>query len=320
MITLGDLKTFFSTGTVNQALSGTNSMLGQIVHWVVTDIISTADFWWNQESDSFDTVDGTAQYFLNNRVFMDKIWGMYDEDNEWPLTKKELKSFYDWDPTPTDEGDAHFWAYVGQATCQAVPTAAGTISFSSSSASDTTIRAVIKGKVSNIERYEILTANGTSSVAGTLSWDASVPISINLENEAVGLMTFTRGVTVAQIPPGHLRVLRPHIRLYQVPGTTGDTIRYFYYKRSVPLVSDYEIVDLPDSAFKTLRYGIEEIAYFLTSKLQASNNSFNKYKEAKEELVSWSERDIAGNELKNVRESVPFAFRLPETISGSVTE
>ena len=294
-------------------------MLGQIVHWVVTDIIGKAEFWWNQANDTFDTVDGQAEYFLNNRVFMDKVWGMFDEDNEWPLIKKDISKFYAYDPTPTDEGDAHFWAYVSQESCQAVPAAAGVMTVVSSNNSDTSINAVLKGKVLNVENYEILTLNGTSTVTGTTSWDASVPVSINLESTAAGLVTFTRGVTMAQIPAGHLRVLRPRIRLYQVPGTTGDTIRYHFYKRSIPLVSDYEIVDLPDIAFKALRYGVEEIAYFLVGKLQASNNAFEKYRSACDELVSISERDIAGNEIKNVKETVPYAYRLPEIISGTVT-
>jgi hypothetical protein len=129
----------------------------------------------------------------------------------------------------------------------------------------------------------------------------------------------TQSWTVSEIPPNHLRVLRPHIRLQSVPGTAGDTINYFFYKRASEPVADSDVIDLPDIAFKPLRYGVEEIANFLTGKMQASNNAFEKYRDAKMELILKSERDIAGNEIKNWRESVPFTFRLPETISGSIT-
>lgn len=319
MMTLGQLKSFFATGTVNQSLQGGSSTMGQIVHWVATDIIATADFWWNRGSDSFDTVDGTAEYFLSNRVFMDKVWGMFDEDNDKPLFKKDLEWFYAVDATPTEEGDADFWAYVGQASCQAVPSAAGTISVVSSNGNDTNTDFVVRGISGGIERYEILVLDGTTAKTGSISWAANKPVSINLENTVLGVVTATIGATtVAQIPPKHLRVLRPHIRLFNVPGTTGDTINYFFYKRATEPVSDSDVIDIPDIAFKALRYGIEEIAYFLTSKLRASNDSFEKYKDAKMELVAISERDVAGNEIKNFRETVPFAFRLPDTITGSV--
>lgn len=317
MITLGEFKNYYATGTVNQALRGANSPMGSIVHWVVTDIISTAEFWWNRGSDSFATVNGTAEYFLNNKVQDDKVWGMYDQTNNRKLFKKDLSFFYDVDPTPTDTGTSGFWAYVGQSSCQAVPTVAGTLSIVSSLTSDTQ-RVVIRGKSSGIEQYEVVTLNGTNSVTSNTSWDANAILSINLESSALGLVTATRGaITVAQIPPGQLRVLRSQVRLFSVPGA-ANTIQYFFYKRSLPLVNDYEIVDLPDIAFKALRYGVEEICYFLTGKLAASESAFRKYDVAVKELISKSERDISGNEIKEYKTILPFSARIPDTISATV--
>jgi len=83
-------------------------------------------------------------------------------------------------------------------------------------------------------------------------------------------------------------------------------------------VSDSELIDLPDAGFKAMRYGVEEVCHFLNAKMSDSNNAFQKYKDAKQELVSWSERDIAGNELKGVNTTLPFAARLPEIIPGSI--
>jgi|TARA_Y100000310_G_scaffold145087_1_gene144447 hypothetical protein len=397
MITLGQLKTFMATGTVNQALQGSSSTLGDIVHWVATDIISAAEFWWNRGSSSFDTVKGQAEYFLSNQVFMDKVWGMFDEDNDKPLIKKDLSWIYSTDATPTEQGDADFWAYVGQAECQALQTNSATLSFVSSNAADTAVDIIVKGVSSGVERYEPIVLDGTNTATATnpLTWDKLKPLSINLEQTVSGVVTgtlttstftissiaasstsgditvttsaahglsvgqtvvqagasdsayngsftvtavdstttydvtatftatdtgtMTQSWTVSEIPPNHLRVLRPHIRLQSVPGTAGDTINYFFYKRASEPVADSDVIDLPDIAFKPLRYGVEEIANFLTGKMQASNNAFEKYRDAKMELILKSERDIAGNEIKNWRESVPFTFRLPETISGSIT-
>ena len=83
-------------------------------------------------------------------------------------------------------------------------------------------------------------------------------------------------------------------------------------------MSDADLIDIPDIAFKALRYGLEEISFFLVGKLQASTAAHKKYQEAIRELIAVSERDIAGNEIKNWRESIPLTYRLPDTITGSV--
>ena len=319
MITLGDLKDLFAVGTVNQSLNAAGSRMGKIVHWVLADIYSAADFWWNRANDTFTTVDGTAEYFLNNRVQDNMIWGMQNQSStERKILKKDLSFFYDLDPTPTDTGTPAFWAYVGQAECQAKPTVAGTLSFVSSNAADISIDVPVRGKSGGIERFEILKADGTNTITGTISWDADSLLSISLEQAAAGVLTFTRGaVVVAEIPPGYLRVQRPIVRFFPVPGS-ADTIQYHYYKKSLPLVSDAEVVDLPDMGFKALRYGCEEIIHFINSQTSESATAFQKYELALKELISKSERDVAGNDIKGIRHTVPFAARLPETIDGSV--
>lgn len=317
-MTLGDLKSFFATATVNQSLRSQNSLMGKMVHWVLSDIYGCANFWWNQDSDTFTTTSGTATYFLNNRVAMDNVWGMQDQTNDSKIIKKDLSHFYNLDPTPTDTGEPIYWAYVKQAEVSGVPAVAGVLSVVSSSSLDTSISVLVRGKVSGNDFYEVVQLNGTTAAVTTTSWDASAVLSISLESVAAGLVTCTIGAsTVAQIPAGQLRVQRPMIRLFQVPGGTY-TIEYHYYKRSIPLVNDAEIVDLPDEGFKALRYGIEEIAHFLNAKLQESNNASQKYQLAKQELISWSERDVAGQILKGNDNHVPFAVRLPELIDGSV--
>jgi hypothetical protein len=319
MMTLGDLKEYFAISTVNESLRGSGSLMGNVAHWVLADILSASDFWWNQDKTTFRTIDGQSQYFLSPRVAGDKVWGVFDQSNDFRLERKDLNFFYAIDPTPTDGGDPTFWAYAGQEECQAVPASASTISFSSSNAADTSISVLVRGKVDGNDRYEMLTVNGTNTVTGTLTYDANVPISINLESKAAGLITFSVGATVvAELLPGRLREQRPLIQLYQVPDG-AYTLEYHFYKRSLPLVSDAEVVDLPDEGFKALRYGIEELAHALNGKQAASLNAFQKYSAAKEELISWSDRGTAGIDVKGRSlENTPFVFRLPDTITGSV--
>lgn len=314
MITLGDFKSYYAQATVNQSLRATNSLMGSIVHWAITEIISIADFWWNQGNTTFTTVSDQAQYFLSTRVSGNRIWGLYNQTEDRKLYEKPLEEIYNLDPTPTETGISSFWSYVSQEECQAVPTAAGTISVVSSSTQDTSKNVVIKGKASGIEQYEILSLNGTTAVTGTISWDASEPLSISLGSICSGVVTATRGsVTVASIPPGHPRVQCPLIRLNLIPDS-AQTIRYFFYKRSLPLISDYEVVDLPDEAFGALRCAVAEACYALVGKLQASQLEYKKKEKAINDLVIWSERNIAQNPIKDFKCPDPVAFRLPNFI------
>lgn len=324
MQTLGQLKSFFSQAVVNQALlSGTQ--INDWVYWVATDIVTTAPFWWNRgRPRTFATVDGTAEYFLSSRVMLDNVWGMYDQTSDQPLHKRDIEWMYAQDPTPTDEGDPSYWAYVGHHEAQAIDATGGAVTAVSSNALDTDIDVVCRGPASSIEDYDILTLNGTTSVSGSksTSFDANAVVEINLESAAQGIVTVTGGsgsTTLASIPPGETRVQCPLIRLFLVPGD-ANTIQYHFYKTQKRPVSDSEMIDLPEIAYKALHYGIEEIAHFYNGKQQASLNAFEKYREAKRELVSLSERDIAGNEIKDYKETGPFHLRLPETIDGSVTE
>ena len=320
MMTLGDLKEYFTLSTVNESLRSSSSLMGNITQWVLADILASDDFWWNKDKDTFATVAAQAQYFLSPRVSGDKIWGMYDQTNDNYVTKKDLKFFYEIDPTPTDGGDPEFYAYVGQEECQVVPAAADVIRFSSSNSADVSIDVLVRGKVSGLDRYEVLTVNGTTTVTGALTYDASVPLSISLQSKAAGLITFTVGATtVAQLLPGRLREQRPLVQLYHVPDG-AYTLEYHFYKRSLPLVSDAEIVDIPDEGFKALRYGIEEIAHALNNKQRDSLNAFQKYAEAKTELISWSNRSTDGTYTKGIREDfTPILGRLPDMIVGSIT-
>ncbi len=320
LITLGEFKTFFATAVAFESLRSTDSIMGQIVHWVATDIIGQAEFWWNRGNDTFDTVDGTAEYFLSPRVYQDKVWGMYDQDNDRKIHKRDLQEFYDSDPTPTEEGDAYCWAYVGQSSCQAVSTAAGTVSVVSSDNDDTSFSAIIQGKVAGIQRYEILELTGATAVTGTLSFAADQALDISVENKPEGVITVTHGsATVASIPPKQRRIRTPHIRFMDVPGTTGDTINYFFYKNAPEPVDDADFIDFDDAAYTALRSGILEVCLLMTNKPDLSFKAHEKYRQDCMDLIIKSERDIAGNPIKQLRDSTPFAYRLPTTISGSVT-
>lgn len=313
MITLATLKNEFGLFMVNQAIS---SRLPDWIEWVLSDMLSSYEFWWNKEVGTFTTTSGTAIYFLNHRVSMKQVPALYDATNNRELREVSVESIYSADPTPTETGTPDKWAYLGQSHVQALNTAAGTVTVVSSSAADVSQKLMVRGLVSGAERYEELTLNGTSTVTSTLSFDINSVESVSLSAACAGVVTVARSVTIATIPPGYLRVECPKIRLQLVPGGTY-TIVYPYYKKPVKPTQDNDIIDIPNEAFKALRYGIEEIGHMNNGDMDYSEASRKKYIEAKRELWIWSNRNLNKNETKDYRRTPPFDARIPQTITGN---
>lgn len=319
MITLGLLKTEFTSLLVNQTIS---TRIADWAHWTVADILSSYDFWWNKKKGSFSTTSGTAEYFLNHRVQGKQISWMGDESNQGrEIVEVPLEHIYKYDSTPTDTGDPEVWAYVEQAEVQA-SNASGTSTAVSSSASDSGITVVIWGQVSSVDRYETISLNGTTTAtpSSALTWTADSVRSVSLSQACVGVVTVTvGGTTVATIPPGLQRVQCPRIRLWRVPGSTL-ALPYIFYQKPMKAINDGDIIDIPDMGFEALRLGIEYIGHKNNGDIDFARAVKQEYKEAKAELFSRSNRELNQIKKKNFNQSPPgVPFILPRTISGSVS-
>ncbi len=317
MITLGLFKTEFAEFLANRNIA---TRLPEWIYWAGIDLISSYDFWWNKKKSSFTTSASVAEYFLSNRVNGKQIIWMGDESNQTrEITEVDLEWIYRTDSTPTDEGDPIHWAYVEQSEVQATNTS-GAVSITSSSSSDSGINVSIKGKVSGVDRYEVLSLNGTSTVTGALTYDADSIESINLESKCTGVVTVTTGsVTIASIPPSLQRILCPRIRLWYVPSETL-TIPYIYYQRFNKPVNDSDIIDLPDNALKALISGVEYYGHKNNGDIQFANEARSRFEEDKRQLYSWSTRDLNKIKMKKFGTSISNAekWNLPRTISATV--
>lgn len=316
MITLATLKNEFAEFLVNQTIS---SRMPDWIEWALTDMIAGEDYWWNREIGTLTTVSGTAFYFLNHRVNMKQVASMYDTTNLREVKECDLEDIYKRISDLSTVGTPQNWAFVNQAEVQALNTSAGTVSVVSSSTADVSQKAVVRGLVNGIERYEQLTLNGTSSATSMLSFDANSVESVVLSSSCAGYVTASCGsVTLATIPPSYLRVQCPKIRLYLVPGGTYS-ITYLYQKKPVKPILDNDIIDIPDDALKCLRYGIEEIGWMNNGDLDYSEIARKKKDEAKAELKKWSDRTLGQNPTKGAKYAGPFGAIIPQTITGSVT-
>lgn len=318
MITLGLFKTEFAEFLANSNIA---TRLPEWIYWAGIDLISSHDFWWNKKKSSFTTAASTAEYFLSPRVNGKQISWMGDESNQTKeITEVDLEWIYRTDSSPTDTGEPIHWAYVEQSEVQAANTSS-TISIVSSSSADSGIAVTIRGKVSGIDRYEVLSLNGTSAVVGTLTYDADSIESINLETKCTGVVTATTGATtIASIPPGLQRLLCPRIRLWYVPSETL-TIPYIYYQRFNKPVNDSDIIDLPDNALKALMSGIEYYGHKNNGDVQLASEARSRFEEDKQQLYSWSTRELNKVRMKKFGSSVSNAdkWNLPRIISATVT-
>jgi hypothetical protein len=287
---------------------------------VLIDIIAENDYPWNKKTTTFTTTSSVPEYILNHRVSGKQIYKIFDETNNREVCEKDLIDFYQEDPTPTETGTPYKWAFVCQSEVQNITTAAGVVSVSSSSASDTNITLIVRGKVSGVERIESLTLNGTSTVTGTLSFDADGIESVCLGSYPVGIVTVLQGAqTLSVLPPGYLRIQAPRIRLSYVPGGTY-TLRYFYFQKAQRPSSPYDIIDIPDEGFRCLRKGIEAIAHMNNGDIDFAATAERDYEALKKKFYIWSVRNLNKKEVKGyVSSQQGFLARMPDSIVGNIT-
>ena len=316
MITLSTIKSELKLFHVNQTIG---SRVNDWVYWVLCDIVASNDYWWNKKTATLTTVSGAAEYFLNHRVNMKQLKRFYDTTNNNVIDEVPLEDIYSYDPTPTETGTPTKWAFINQAEVQAVASSAATVSVVSGSTADLSQKVVIRGLVSGIERIEELTLNGTTAVAGTLTWAAGEIESCVLSATCTGTITVTSSATtIVAIPPGYLRIQCPKIRFQLVPNGTYS-LTYIFYQTPVRPSSDNDIIDLPDEAFKALRYGLEEIGHYNNGDIDFSSAASRKYAEAKRELAIWSQRNLNQNEVKDYATAAPTGYRWPPTITYVVS-
>lgn len=317
MITLGLLKTEFTNFLVNQDIS---SRIGNWAFWVHTDILAESIFWWNKKQGSLTTVASTAEYFLTHRVNgKDVLWMGDSARQSYEIKEATFEQIYRYDSTPTETGDPVVWAYVEQSEVQAINTAT-TVSIVSSDNTDLAKKVIVRGKVSSVDRYEVITSNGTTTVAGLLSWDVDSISSISMEDVWTGVMTATTGATtIASVPPGLQRIQCPRIRLWRVP-SSALTLPYIYYQNAIKPINDGDIIDIPNFAFPTLLKGIEYYGHKNNGDIDFARLALEEYNESKKRLVSISNRElnVVHRKETHTRTSDQRAYTLPRTISGTV--
>lgn len=146
--------------------------------------------------------------------------------------------------------------FMGMSPVQHQPSSSSVITIVSSSASDTGAGDIVtvRGETAMGIRSEALTPNGTTPVAGSVSFTRI--LSVTLTAAWVGTLTMTSNsaaVTNLTLNPGELGRQYPQIFLTWLPAG-GEVLDYKFYTRPRVLSADNDIPDIPFPYTKILVY------------------------------------------------------------------
>lgn len=151
-------------------------------------------------------------------------------------------------------------------TLQKVP-GQSTVTVSSSSSADTSISVTVFGTVNGYPDYEIITTNGTSSVAGSKLFSSIDRVTKNQSTTGyISVFSTTTNYLIAALPVGITTSgpMYAKIQIYPLP-TTVFPINVFYYKMPFQLVNDGDIHELGEQFS-------EAIILLSVAKLKAEQN------------------------------------------------
>lgn len=197
-------------------------------------------------TETFTTVSGTYNYMLHQE-FGRPLYFRNQRTHELMVetVRKNIDpSKLDWN---SDENGNRFVLW-GRSPVAAQPTSASVITISSTSALDTGAAdaIVVRGVTSsNSVTAELITPNGTTPVAGTVSfvkilaitkaspWDGTLTVTSN--SAAVTVLTLNACEYGREYP-----IFRLLSNL-----TGGDIIEYTFYRQPMQLVNDFDIPEIP---------------------------------------------------------------------------
>jgi len=191
-------------------------------------------------------VSGTQNYVLPDDFY--KPVSAYDTTNSVKIQLIDLDELYrNYGSEITSTGSVER-GVIYDDFVQAQPTSASVLTFTSDSASDTSITVQVRGISDSVETYEEITLNGTSDVNTANSYTQIRGISFSAAR--VGKVTVTSNsaaVTNAAIPREWLETRYKLFKVHYVPTATA-TIDLPYIVKPFPLTQtyDYPRLDIAD--------------------------------------------------------------------------
>jgi hypothetical protein len=265
-------------------------------------------------TETITTVSGTTDYMLHQE-YMRPLYFRNQRTHELLVetpAKNIEPSRLDWN----SDSDGNRFVIWGRSPVKAQPTSASVITIVSSSASDTgsANAVVIKGETSDGSvTAEMITPNGTSSVAGTTQFVKI--LAVTKASSWTGTLTVTsNSAAVTNLTLNSCEYGRqyPIFRLLSNI-TAGDVIEYQFYRQPMTLVNDFDIPEIPAPFSEILVWDalLDLLAY--DSQLDGARmNQFSRNAQSLEDnmVAALWEGQSLGAEPRFIRErgtiSVPF--------------
>lgn len=219
-----------------------------------SEVASKVDLAHLEHETTFSTTSATRVYYLDE-FLPNSILSVVDQTNDQNLSIIDEKRIEVIDQDKDDSGSPVYYSLLGSSGVEGQPSAASTITIVSASASDTTQRVRIRGIVSSVQNYELLSLNGVTSVAGSLSFSSVTSITKDAVTVGRIQVTSTTGsTTLALIPRARFSVEYQKIGLWPVPNATL-TIMVRGLRRPLDLVNAEDIPDLPETFHELVLIG-----------------------------------------------------------------
>jgi len=206
---------------------------------------------------TFSTVANQRNY--NLEFEFNKIMSIVDVTTNTPLRQSSEYSIDEFDADYSDTGNPTNFIIYGYEWVKAQPDSAATVNIVSSSASDTTQRVRINGKVDGVDQTELLTLNGTTAETGLKSF--SEIYSVVKDSETSGIVIVTANDTgtteIAKIAPTDLGTEYQPIRLYPIP-SDAYVLRARGIRRPRRMKNNEDFPDYPSMYHEGLLFAAEE--------------------------------------------------------------
>ena len=240
-VNLGDIKSEVKGKIHNSSLNDIKlnrwANLAQDYVWTYADLKSA------EYNSTFSCVANKEIYYIDANI--GRIKSMVNVTNEYPMTETSENTLNDIDPARTNTGTPAFYSLFGKSEVSAQPSIASQITIVSSSAADTTQSVRIIGLVSGVETAENKALNGIVPATTTATFAINGILGVRLSAACAGNITVSAGAaTLVIIPVGKLYKMYQPVKLAPIPSGT-DSIRVCYIQGPRPMISDYDIPDLP---------------------------------------------------------------------------
>lgn len=231
---------------------------------------------------SFTTVSGTRKYYLDQIEFL-KIASMRDTTNVIDLSEETMQNVESWDPDYTDIGTSRCYVPYGFEYVRTHLAVAGAITIVSSSASDVTQYVRVNGLISGAPDTErIGPLNGTSSVAGSKTWDAGTVNALTVfsavkDAVTVGRVSITSGSdTLAIIPPNLFAEERQPVFLWPEP-SAANVMRGHAIRRPRKMVNAEDFPDYPPAWHELVLIGATIKGHLSMFNFKAADEIYQKH-------------------------------------------